>query len=157
MSLVGNILRSYRAPRQVMREQIDHGIKESQTLFIGMMFGFLNFIANTPERNMIATASGADPVASMAANFVATVFLLLLFMYLLAWAVNLGFQIITKHVDPPITRRACFWAALVTSPLVLITGLLIPFVPLVVITLLRIFTAILFGTQLYLCIKESRV
>ena len=157
MSFVANIFRSYRAPRQVMREQIDHGVKEAQTLFIGMMFCFLNFLANTPERNMIARETGADPVGSMAANFVSTVFLLLLFMYLLAWAVNLSFQLITKRVDPPITRRACFWAALVTSPLVLITGLLIPFAPDGVTMILRIITAVLFVSQLYLCIKESRV
>lgn len=156
MSIIGDITRAYREPIRVMKDQIATGISEPQTLFIGMMFVFLNFVAATPQRIVVAEAKGDDVLGSIAALFVANIFIALLFMYLLAFIKIFVIRTIFKKGDGPVLRRAFFWSALVTSPLILLAGALQPFTSGIIHTVLLVIVAIVFIFQ-WICTTRASI
>jgi len=121
MSLIGDIGGAYRAPRTSMRTQIERGITDPQTLFYAMLFGVINLIASFPRS--VFSASDSEVFNGMiAASFISYVFFLPLMLFGLAGILHwvlLKFKGQGSYLE---MRRAFTWAAVVTTPFVLLSG-----------------------------------
>lgn len=122
MSLVGDIARSFVAPRRSMRVQIEAGITEEQTLFYAMLAGVLNLIAQTPALYRRSLTSEDAFAGLFAAQFVSSVFMLPLALLLLGGLTHLILKLFRGKADWRTARRAFVWPVLVASPFVLLSG-----------------------------------
>lgn len=123
MSLVGDIARSFLAPRKSMRDQIDAGITEEQTLFYAMLCGLFNLIAQTPALYRRSLISEDNFNGLFAAQFVSSVFMLPLALLLLGGLTHLILKLFRGKADWRTARRAFVWPVLVASPFVLLSGI----------------------------------
>ncbi len=121
MSMTANILRSYRAPRAVVRALIEQGLREPQVLFFGTLACAMIFVAQWPA---LSRAAALDPSVTfeqrMGAVLFATVFLLPLILYGLAGLLQLGLRMLRRAVPGLWVRTALFWSLLSVTPLMLV-------------------------------------
>ena len=147
MSLIGDIAGAYRAPRSSMRVQIERGITEPQTLFYGMFFGVINLIASFPRT--ILSAPDQDTFTGMMAGlFVSYIFFLPLMLYGLAGLLHWVLLKFKAQGTYPEMRRALNWAAVVTTPFVLLSGAFYIFDNNTLTSTLNLIVAIIFIWQL---------
>lgn len=125
MSMTANILRSYRAPRAVLRGLIEQGLREPQVLFFGTLACALIFVAQWPALSRAATL---DPSVTfeqrMGGALFGTVFLLPLILYALAGVLQLVLRVFGRAVPGLWVRAAVFWAFLAITPLMLVQAVL---------------------------------
>lgn len=123
MSLVGDIARAYRAPVTAFKVQLGRAGEERILLFI-FLFCFLSFIARLPDLARITALSNESiPLsARVGAMFVSSVFMAPLMMYLIAALSHLVLRQFGGQGSWQLARLALSWAALVSVPLVLISG-----------------------------------
>ena len=147
MSLIGDIAGAYRAPSNSMQAQMERGITEPQTLFYGMLFGVINLIASFPR--VILSAPDQDTFTGiMAGLFISYVFFLPLMLYGLAGLLHWVMLKFKAHGTYPEMRRALNWAAVVTTPLILISGASYTLNNNVLTNTINVFVAIVFIWQL---------
>lgn len=123
MSVLGDIRLAYYKPRQVMERQINFGIKEEQTLFFAILFGLLSFLSLLPALAKHAFLTNDSLSALAAAQFISSVFMMPLMMYGIAAFSHLILKYFGGQGDYIGARRALFWAALVTTPAILLTSI----------------------------------
>ncbi|WP_298291827.1 hypothetical protein [uncultured Litoreibacter sp.] len=133
MSTVSAILRSYRAPREVMRAHRAGGADEALGLMWLFIACILFFVARLPElsrQSHFASLEGREePVASLALPmFYGTVLLAPLMFLLLAALSHLVVKALGAKGVWLDARLALFWALLCTAPVVLFQGLIAGFV-----------------------------
>jgi hypothetical protein len=133
MSTVSAILRSYRAPREVMRTHRASGADEALGLMWLFIACILFFVARLPELSReahFAALEGVDtPVASLALPlFYGTVLLAPLMFLLVAAASRLVARVMGGSGTWLDARLALFWALLCVAPVVLFQGLVAGFV-----------------------------
>ena len=133
MSTVAAILRSYRAPREVIRTHRASGADEALGLMWLFIACILFFVARLPEasRNShLASLDGVDqPVASLALPlFYGTVLLAPLMFMLIAAGSHLIARLLGGQGAWLDARLALFWALLCTAPAVLFQGMVAGFV-----------------------------
>lgn len=157
MSLVANIARAHRAPRQAF--QIERArASEPRLVMFAVLFGVLTFVNRWPDISAISfLAEDTADIrnARYGSMFVSTVIFLPLVMYLiglLAHAVMIPFGGRASWAD---ARLAFFWSALVSSPLVLIGGALKVFSPGVGFLVAQALTAVVFFWQWATCIAVA--
>jgi hypothetical protein len=151
MSLVGDIATAYRDPVAVVARQDSQGLREPQTLFYGMLFGFLSFLAQLPVLSVLAERDGPPLFALAAANLVAFLFFLPLMLYMLA---GLSHAILVRFGGSASwaqSRRALFWSALVSAPLILLSGLAAPVLPRPFVVAAQLLTGAVFFWQWIAC------
>jgi hypothetical protein len=151
MSLIGDIAAAYRHPARVAANQKARGVTEPQTLVYGLLFGFLSFVAQLPALSVMAGSTGAPLAGLAAANFAAFVFFMPLMLYLLAALAHVIVLRFGGRASWSQARRALFWAALVSTPLILLTGLAGPFLPKTMLTLAQLVTGAVFFWQWIAC------
>jgi hypothetical protein len=119
MSLTGDILRSYRAPRRVLSHHLAAGKREDRALLYLMVACVLLFVAQWPA---LARSAQADPSvpfeARMGGALIGVLFVLPLLSYGLAFLIWLGLRPFGS-LSLYGARLALFWAMLAISPLVL--------------------------------------
>ena len=124
MSLTGDILRSYRAPRQVLRGKLGAGQREDRLLAVLMGACLLAFVAQWPVNARLAHLDPSVPIeARMAASLQATLFLGPLLAYALAAASHLVLRPFGGRGTFFGARLALFWALLAAAPAILLNGL----------------------------------
>lgn len=125
MSVTGDIARSYRAPRRVMRGLLAGPVREDRALAYLMLACLLTFVAQWPR---LARAAHLDPSVPLDARIggalVALMFVAPLACYVLAGVVHLGLRAAGIRSSGYSARLALFWALLATAPLQLAYGLL---------------------------------
>lgn len=149
MSLINDIANSYRQPGPAVMKQVAGNLREAQTLFYAMLFGFMNFLAGLPVLSMEA---GPDrPLFALAAaNLVVTLFFVPLMLFAFAAICGFVVKLMGGFIRGDVSRRCVAWSALVAAPLVLISGLIAPIVPAWVLTLVHFLVAIIFFRQLFI-------
>jgi hypothetical protein len=118
MSLSTDILRSYRAPRRVLRRQLAEGRREDRALMYLMLACILIFIAQWPAMSRSAQMTEVPLNAWRGGAVIAVLFVLPLVAYGLAFLLWLAL----RPFGPASaygTRLALFWAMLAVSPLML--------------------------------------
>jgi len=153
MTLISEINASYRTPKLEMRRQIEDGIREEQTLFFALLFGLLSFLSLLPEIAKRAYITDDSLSALAAAQFIASVFMMPLLMYGIAALSHIILAKFGGQGDHVGTRRALFWAAVVTSPIILASSVLSIYFPVVKISL-AILTTFIFIWQWTSNLKE---
>ncbi len=123
MSLSADILRSYRAPRRVLRRQLSAGKREDRALMYLMLACILIFVAQWPAMSRSAQMTDVPIDAWRGGAVIGVMFVLPLLAYGLAFLLWLGL----RPFGPASaygTRLALFWAMLVVSPLMLVQSAL---------------------------------
>ena len=129
MSIALDILRTYRAPRRVLRGRVSGRAREDRALAVLMGGCILMFVAQWPRISREAHLDetiGFD--ARLAGALFGWIFIAPLFFYVLAlvtiWSLKLAGSVATGFE----IRMALFWALLASSPLWLLTGLMSGFI-----------------------------
>ncbi|MFD1912186.1 YIP1 family protein [Halodurantibacterium flavum] len=129
MSLTAEILRSYRSPRLVLRNQLVTGANEARALAFLMIACGLFFVAQWPP---LARAAHLDPGVPLDARLggalMAMLFILPLVAYAVAGIAHLVARVAGGRGSFFTARLALFWSMLAISPLMLLQGLLAGFV-----------------------------
>lgn len=154
MSLVGEIVSAYRAPKQLMKVQLAKS-GEERILLLALLFCFLTFIARLPELAFI-TGSLQSTVpfsARVVAMFVSSVLMAPLMMYLVAAISHFVLRLFGARGTWREARLALMWAALVSVPLVLISGALKVLAPGLLFSVATLATGVVFLWQWVMCLQ----
>jgi hypothetical protein len=119
VSLSADLLRSYRAPRRVLRRQLDAGPREDRALLYLVLACLLFFVAQWPA---MSRAALIDPTVPFEARIGGALFALLFILPLLSYALAFLLWLALRPFAPISAfgaRLALFWAMLAVSPLVL--------------------------------------
>ena len=124
MSLLGNILKSYRRPRAVIEEFMDDGVREDRAL--GFLAGgcVITFIAQWPPLARQAYIEGQELDMLMGAALYGWIFIAPLLLYILAGLVHFVGYLLGSKRSGVQTRTVIFWAFLATAPLLLVVGVI---------------------------------
>lgn len=125
MSIAMDIVRTYRAPREVQMRQMRAGENsEGRALAVLMGACFLLFVATLPNLSRQAYLDPSIPFQGrMAGAFFAWLLMMPLVFYALSIVVKLVLGLIRIDVPGHHVRMGIFWALLASSPLWLLSGL----------------------------------
>lgn len=125
MSMTQRILASWRRPRMVMRAILAAGQREDRALAYLMGACFIMFVAQWPRLSREAFIDPSIPLdARLGGALMGMLFLVPLFAYALAALSHLLIKPFGGRGSFFTARIALFWSMLVTSPLMLLYGLL---------------------------------
>jgi hypothetical protein len=124
MSVTSDILRSYRAPRAVLRNLRIGTRREARLLAYLMIACGLIFVAQWPRLAREAHLNDAVPLEGLLAGALfGWVFIAPLLFYALGGILGFVLRLVVPGTEGFDVRLAVFWALLVASPLVLLHGL----------------------------------
>lgn len=134
MAVTNDILRSYRAPRAVMRDLLDQGKREDRAIAFLIISCFLIFVAQWPRLSRTAAGFDLPPGAEapaldrlMAYEFMAWLMIWPLMLYGLAMLAHVLARVLGGQGTSYGARLALFWSMLATVPLLLLHGLMAGF------------------------------
>ena len=136
-----------------MKRYLDNGIREEQTLFFAILFGLLSFLSLLPALAKHAFLTNESLSALAAAQFISSVFMMPLLMYGIAAVSHLILKYFGGQGDYIGARRALFWAALVTTPAILLTSIAEAYFS-EISTILSVITTMIFVWQWVSNLKE---
>jgi len=126
MAVSADILRTYRAPRAVLRARLareGYEGREGRALVYLVIACVLIFVAQWPRLAQQARLSDEVPFeALMAGALFGWLFMAPLFFYAVGALLGLVLRLLKRGTDPFAARLALFWALLAVSPLVLAQG-----------------------------------
>lgn len=130
MAITTEILRTYRAPREVMRNLLADGPREDRAIAYLMGACFVIFVAQWPrlQREALANPEGPPLDALLAAALFGWLFLAPLIFYGLAALSHVVARLLGGQGTWWRSRMALFWTLLAISPLMLLNGLVAGFV-----------------------------
>lgn len=123
MGVVSDIMRTYRAPRSVVRHRIGVSENEGAALITLVIACGLIFVAQWPRMARQSFDTGEDVQMLIGAAMLAWMFIAPLIFYTIAALLGFALRLVSKHVTGYATRVATFWALLAASPLWLFWGL----------------------------------
>lgn len=123
MAITTEILRSYRAPRAVMRSILEAGPREDRAIAWLMSACAILFVAQWPRLAREAHLGDTPLDALVGGAFLALLFLLPLLLYGIAALSHLIARLLGGRGTFYGTRAALFWTLLAVSPLMLLRGL----------------------------------
>ena len=129
MSIVLDIVRTYRAPRDTIARRIGTDVREDRALAVLMGACVLIFIAQWPRlarEAWLAPDIGFD--ARLAGALFAWLFLMPLVFYGLSLILSGLLHLFRRPANGYSIRMALFWGLLAATPLFLLTGLTAGFV-----------------------------
>jgi len=136
-----------------MKRHLDNGIREEQTLFFAILFGLLSYLSLLPALAKHAFLTNESLSALAAAQFISSVFMMPLLMYGIAAVSHLILKYFGGQGDYIGARRALFWAALVTTPAILLTSIAEAYFS-EISTILSVITTMIFVWQWVSNLKE---
>ncbi len=123
MSLVSNLVRTYRAPGTVIDGLDRQGLREPQVLFFALLSCGLIFVAQWPG---LSRAAALDPAVTleqrMGGALFGVMFMLPLLLYALAGLIQLVLRVAVAPIAGLRVRLALFWSLLSVTPLMLLHG-----------------------------------
>lgn len=125
MSVVLDIVRTYRAPREVQARRIAGEPREDRALAILLAACALIFVAQWPR---LSREAFLDPSIGLDARMAGALFAWILIMPLVFYALSIVLTLFLR-VPGHAVRMALFWALLASTPLWLLAGLLAGFAP----------------------------
>ena len=129
MSVVLDIVRTYRAPRDTLARRIGSQVREDRALAVLMGACILIFVAQWPRLAREAHLDGEIGFdARLAGALFAWLFMAPLMFYVLSLLVQGALRLFRCKADGYSVRMALFWGLLAAAPLFLFTGLTAGFV-----------------------------
>lgn len=130
MSVVLDIFRTYRAPREVQSRRMDGPPREDRALAVLLGACALIYVAQWPR---FSREAFLDASVSVEARMAGGLFAWLMVMPLVFYALSLVLALLMRVAGRPVSgfscRMALFWALLASTPLWLLSGLLAGFAP----------------------------
>ncbi len=123
MSVVADILDSWRRPSQVLRRHLARGKSEPFAFTFIVVFLIICFIAQWPEAARVSALNPEIPVAAQLLPRGLALLATIPFLYFIAALGGLAARAIGSRPTWYGARIALFWALVVVSPLVLLVGL----------------------------------
>jgi hypothetical protein len=128
MTVTGDMLATWRRPRQILRAKLAGGVRDDRALAVLMGACMLIFIAQWPRLSREAHLDPSVPLdARIGGALMATIFLLPIVLYALAAVSHLVARLFGGRGSHFGARLALFWALLCTAPLMLFQGLVAGF------------------------------
>lgn len=118
-----DIARTYRAPRQVMRDMLAMGPREDRAIAYLMIGCLLIFVAQWPRLSRTAFIDGVPMDRLVAYEFLSWMIVWPLLFYAFAAVLHGLMRLTGQHSQMWSTRIVLFWAVLATSPVGLLYGL----------------------------------
>ncbi|NNE88006.1 MAG: YIP1 family protein [Silicimonas sp.] len=129
MSVVRDIMRTYRAPREVQARRMSGAPREDRALAVLMGACVLIFVAQWPR---LSREAFLDPSIGFDARLAGALFGWIMVMPLVFYALAVITQLILRAFGTAgagyASRMSLFWALLASTPLWLLTGLTAGFV-----------------------------
>lgn len=128
MAVSSDMIRTWAAPRRVMRGLLSQGQREDRALAYLMVGCLLVFIAQWPRLSRIAHLEGQEFIQLVGYSFVGIMIVWPLAFYILTlilFALMRGFG---QRIEIWQVRLATFWAFLAAAPAGLLYGLTVAFV-----------------------------
>lgn len=128
LGVAGDIIRTYRAPRAVVRHRIGPSENEGGALVTLMLACGLIFVAQWPRLSRAAFETGQDVQMLIGGTLLAWLFMMPLVFYTLAAVLTALLRLIGGRASGYEGRMATFWALLAAAPLWLLWGLTVGFI-----------------------------
>lgn len=128
MSVMADIVATYRRPVAVLRRRIDGGAREDRALAVLMAGCVVLFMAQWPRLSRQAFETGAEVEMLMGGSLLALVFILPLVLYGVAGVSHLIARLLGGKGTAYGARMALFWALLACAPVFLLNGLVQGFI-----------------------------
>lgn len=123
MSIVMDILGSYRRPREVFRRRAGGETREDRAIAVLMAACGLVFVSQWPQASRKSFETGEDVQMLIGAALMAWVFIMPLVLYAIGTITHLVARPFGGRGNGYRARFALFWALLCASPLWLLNGL----------------------------------
>jgi hypothetical protein len=118
-----DIARTWRAPRQVMREMLAMGPREDRAIAYLMVGCLLIFVAQWPRLSRIAYLEGVEMDRLVAYEFISWLIVWPLLFYAIAAGLHGLMRLFRQPSQMWSARLVLFWSVLATSPVGLLYGL----------------------------------
>ena len=128
MSVLADILATYRGPGPVVRRRMGGSAREDRVLVILMAGCAVLFVAQWPRLAREAHLTGENLQMMMGGSLMALLFVLPLVLYGLAGLTHLVAGLLGGQGTAYGARMALFWALLASGPVLLLNGLMAGFV-----------------------------
>lgn len=128
MSLVADILATYRRPGRVVTRLLTAGLREDRALMILMTGCAVVFVAQWPRLARDSFLTGQDLNPLIGGALLGWLFIAPLFFYLLSIVLHLITRPFLSGMTPYGARLALFWGWLAASPILLFYGLVAGFI-----------------------------
>ena len=123
MSVVADILASYKGPAKVMRRLCSMGPREDRAIALLMAGCVIIFVAQWPRLARQAHLAGEELNPLLGGALLGWLFIMPLVFYAIAFLVQAGYRLFGNKGQAWGQRLALFWAVLATAPLLLLFGL----------------------------------
>lgn len=124
MSVIADIVATYRGPAAVLRRRAAGGQREDRALVILMAGCALLFVAQWPKLSRQAFETGQDLQMLIGAALLNLIFVMPLILYVLAGLSHALARLFGGRGDYFKARMALFWAVLASAPVLLLDGLM---------------------------------
>ncbi|WP_300520331.1 YIP1 family protein [Aliiroseovarius sp.] len=128
MSIVMDILGSYRRPRAMFRRRVGGEIREDRAIAVLMGACVIVFVAQWPRLSREAFQQGEDVQMLIGATLLAWVFIMPLILYAIGSLSHMVARLFGGRGNAYRARFALFWALLCAAPLWLLNGLVAGFI-----------------------------
>lgn len=163
MPVTTDIVRTWRRPRQVMRDLLAQGKREDRAIAYVMIACFLIFVAQWPRLSRINAGFEPSPwpddinlEGMMTYSFYALVIMLPLALYLIAALTRIAAMLMGGQGSWYSSRLVFFWTLLATTPVLLLHGLVRGFIgPGFEANLVAALWAISFAVIWFQCLREA--
>lgn len=127
MSVIHDVVTSYRAPRTVFRRRVGTEQREDRALAVLLFSCILVFIAQMPRLARQAHETGEELNMLMGATLLAWVFIMPLILYAVGTLTHVAARMFGGKGSSYAARFALFWALLCAAPLWLLWGVVAGF------------------------------
>ncbi len=128
MAVTSDIVRTYRAPREVVRGLLAAGVREDRAFVFLIVGCILIFVAQLPRLSRLAFEQDIEFGILVANSVMGILIIWPLFLYLIAGMLLLVTRLKGGALTAYQARLALFWAFLAAAPLGLLHGLTVAFV-----------------------------
>ncbi|MDA5094850.1 YIP1 family protein [Aliiroseovarius sp. KMU-50] len=128
MSVMQDVLRSYRAPREVFKRRLGTEVREDRAIAVLMSACVLVFISQMPVQARIAHETGQELNMLLGSVLLAWVFIMPLVLYALGSVSHFIARLLGGSGSSFSARFALFWSLLCATPLWLLWGLVAGFI-----------------------------
>lgn len=124
MSVLADIVATYRRPGRIVLARVAEGPREDRALAVLMAGCIVLFVAQWPRLARQAHLTGEDLQMLLGGSLLALVFILPLILYAIAALVHLAARTMGGQGTAYEARFALFWALLAAAPVLLLNGLM---------------------------------
>ncbi|GAA6207560.1 YIP1 family protein [Cognatishimia sp. WU-CL00825] len=124
MSIVRDILATYRGPRSVFARRFNTAPREDRALALIMAACGVIFVAQWPKVAREAHFTGQELNPLMGGQLLLWVFIMPLFFYVISILVQIVMRFMSIGISGYASRGALFWALLSITPIALFRGLI---------------------------------